>query len=338
MSMVCPDCRETFEQALLCPKCGVRLHYHPSSHTDDGEGHAAWQHTPWGRVLVGILVAQGLVHGMQMLCNAGLLASGEDSSRTVWQTLFGLVLFQALHCISLIIGGALTGAGQVRGGLLGAMVGVGSGSVFLIIQKASGESMTEVTSYGQPLLAVIFGAFGGLIGSLVWKPLPALRVPGLAASPAAKGQLHRKARPGWFSGPVAWLRVLLGIGLVFAGVLWPQRILDFVLEAGRGQLRLESHLQAKIVTWEIAGVLMFLGGAFAGATTRTGLKHGVLVGLGAGVVLLGHTLATNLDAIEPTVLLVGSVFVLSAVGGWFGGELLPPVVARSRSRVGSIMT
>ena len=53
MSMVCPDCRETFEQALLCPKCGVRLLYQPSSQTDDGEGHTSWQHTPWGRVAGG---------------------------------------------------------------------------------------------------------------------------------------------------------------------------------------------------------------------------------------------------------------------------------------------
>src|SRR5207249_5010482 len=104
----------------------------PSSgvHGRPGEG-GMWQ-TPWGRILVGLLLAQGLYQGLRQLCTAGLLVAGEDAAGDVWATLLGLVLLQGLQGLGLLAGGALAGAGQRRGAFFGMFVGLWSGVVFIL--------------------------------------------------------------------------------------------------------------------------------------------------------------------------------------------------------------
>src|SRR5207253_2902153 len=97
MSMVCPQCASTFTQALQCPTCGVRLQYQLASRRSaatlavpGADAAPQWQHTPWGRIFVGVLLTQGLTYGMQLLCTAGLLATDEEANKAIWATLFGL--------------------------------------------------------------------------------------------------------------------------------------------------------------------------------------------------------------------------------------------------------
>jgi hypothetical protein len=315
---------------LQCPTCNVRLQYRSGGRSAGAAsaacGQGQWQNTPWGRIVVGILLSQGLGHGLQMLCTAGVLAASEESSRTVWGTLFGLVLLQALHAFSLIVGAAVTAAGQRRGLFLGVVVGLVSGTVFLAAQLLQSERVPDATAFGEPVLAVVFGAVGGLLGSGIWKPLPAVKMPG-----ADKPRPRRAAvAPATLDGPVSWGRVLLGLGVVACGVLWPALILNLVVEYSQGRVRLESHLQAQLVTWEIAGVLMLVGGALAGATTRSGIKHGLLVGVAGTVLLVGNFLANRGAALEQTLLMVACVLSLSVAGGWFGGHLFPPLAAKRR--------
>jgi hypothetical protein len=307
------------------------LNYRPTARAAGGpaSGPEQWHTTPWGRLVVGILLSQGLGHGLQWLCTAGLLATSESSSRTVWGTMFGLVLLQVLHALSLLVGGALAAAGQQRGPFLGGLVGLASGFLFLVAQLWGERRPPDVAVYGQPLLALIFGALGGLIGSSVWKPLPALRTP---AGPA-------RPRPAPVARPsrdqIAWVRVLLGVGFVAAGVFWPTWLLNWVVGVSQGILRLESQLQAQLVAWEIAGLLTLLGGAIAGATTRAGIKHGFLVGLGGTVLLIGNQLANRAAVLEQTVLLVACILSLTVVGGWFGAHLFPPIGVKRR-KLGTI--
>src|SRR5436190_1000450 len=112
MAMVCPQCSTTFEQSAHCPNCGVRLLYRSRRRRGDShEGESAqWVHTPTGRIIAGILLAQGLAYGLQLLCIAMLQAT-DGSHDSVWSTIFGLVLLQAIQAISLLIGGAVAGAG-----------------------------------------------------------------------------------------------------------------------------------------------------------------------------------------------------------------------------------
>src|SRR5437868_6118900 len=124
MSMVCPQCRQAFEQRLRCPNCAIRLEFQMPSLAPAAPSPAGdednWQKTPWGRMLVGLLLAQGLAYSIQQMISAGIMATGEHGP--VWSTLWGIVLLHAVQGLTLIIGGAICGAGQRRGAVYGSLV------------------------------------------------------------------------------------------------------------------------------------------------------------------------------------------------------------------------
>jgi hypothetical protein len=302
----------------------VRLQYEPQGPNGDNQ----WQQTPWGRLVVGVTLAQGLAQGLQMLFTAGILAGDQEAGTTVWATLFGILLLHGIQGLSLIIGGAITGAGQTRGILNGSLVGLVNGSIFLLVQQARGESLTEAALLGQPILHVAFGALGGLLGTVIWRPPPSIRVRGNASLPV------RPAASPWpfFAGPICWIRVIPGVAVVVGGVVWSKTILDFVLEASNGTLTITSHLQAQLVSWEISAIATLTGAALAGATTFNGLKQGLCVGLGAALLLVGVHLADAAATLQMTVYTVASILCLTLAGGWFGCQLFPPIMPRTRHR------
>jgi hypothetical protein len=333
MAMVCPQCCVSYAQRWDCPKCHVRLVYRSSRSSkiaseDSGDGlPTTWQHTPWGSLLIGLLLAQGLNYVLTQLFTAGFKVAQEAS---VWQTLTGLVLLQALQAGSVFAAGMLTGAGQRRGLLFGAVVGVWNAVFLILIQLWTGQPLTTIDLFGLPVLQVAFGALGGLVGSLIWRPLP----PDIMPYQPRKivPSLPAQRSPSIFSGPVAWARVLTGITVAVGGVFWVDVIRDSVLEASEEKLRIDTHLQAELVTWEISALAMMVGGVLAGATTRNGSKQGLFVGLGTATVLSGIRLATVSHTPELVFLMLISALSLCFVGGWFGGHLLPPVCRPRRKR------
>jgi len=308
MSMVCPKCGEDYEQRLQCPRCHVRLAFEPRSRPEVIENPWArrdqWQNTYWGRVLVGLLLAQGLYYGLRQLLTAGLMASGDDGAKDVWTTLFGLVLGQALQAFGLLAGAVLTGAGQRRAFVLGAMVGAWNGILFVVMQRLHATILTPVALYGLPLLQIAFGAIGGTVGGLIWRPSPTLTAP-VAPAPAAAATSAlalRGRKWSLFDGPTAWGRVLLGVAVAVSGAIWSRVILDFVLESAHGRLSIESHLQARLITWEIIGLALLTGGAVAGAGAFNGLKQGLFMALGTCGALIGIRLGMGSAQLEEMVL------------------------------------
>jgi hypothetical protein len=289
-----------------------------------------WQQTPWGRLFVGLLLAQGLYYVLHHLLTAGLLATREDEANNVWATLTGLMLLQGLQVMSVLAAGLLTGAGQPRGLLFGSVVGVWNGVMFLLAQGWFGRPLTMMNMYGEPIIQAAFGALGGLIGSLIWKPSPMLLVPEVRRTPVPVAPTRE--RPSALAGPIAWTRVLTGITLAVGGIVWVNVIRDFILEASEGKLRINTHLQAELVTWEISALALLAGSALAGANTHNGLKQGLCVGIGTGIVLLGIRLAGNTFAPLPMLLNLVSMLALGMAGGWFGSQLLPPVHRVSRRK------
>ena len=91
MALACPQCKQIFEQNGVCPLCNVVLLYHadqlqpqPSSGSRLDEEMHQWQQTPWGKILIGVILAQGLSYGLQQLLTAGFVASGDTAN--VWTT------------------------------------------------------------------------------------------------------------------------------------------------------------------------------------------------------------------------------------------------------------
>lgn len=329
MAMVCPECSAVFEQRLQCPTCGVRLAYQafrPSGVVtpDADAGSSAWQHTPWGRILVGLLVAQGLSYGLQQFFTAGLMAAvGEIEGGSVWMTLTGLLLLQGLQLVGLLAGGSLVGAGQRRGLLYGALVGIWNGLLFLVLHADVWNTFSAVTLYGQPILQMAFGAVGGYVGMFIWPPPPVLDAP---ARLALRQPRPMRKKPSALDGSIVWWRVLVGTALAVAGCLSAGAILELVLDASRGRLSVTSHIEDMLLTFEITALAVFTGAALAGATTPNGLKQGLAVGVVVTTVLLGFKFGGKSFHFEATVFDVLLGVGVSIAGGWFGSQLFPPLL------------
>ncbi len=331
MSMTCPRCQRSFPGQQQCVDCGCRLQFQAFAldHTPaPGLDPVQWQHTPWGKIVAGLLLTVGLSYGLQQLCAAGFLVGGEALGAGVWGTLSGLVLLQVLQGLGLLAGGAVTGAGQTRGMLYGAAVGLGSGAMFLLLQGRHGTGTFELVLLAQPVLHAILGMFGGLLGMSIWKPPPTIPLATGAPAPASS----RDEGGRLFVGPIHHARVAAGAVIVVAGVVWSHMILDYLLRASNGTMAISSHLQARLIGWEIAALATLVGAGLAGATTANGLKQGLCVGIAAAIVIAGIHAGAARVHLEEAVVLLSCVLTLSLGGGWFGGQLFPPVgPARRRS-------
>src|SRR5437868_1404903 len=101
MAMICPNCSSAFDQHQTCPVCSVRLvNDEPAGSPGGLLESTQWQQTPWGRIFVGLLLAQGLAHALRLLSTAFLLAAVDEAGRNVWGTLFGLILLQSFQAVS----------------------------------------------------------------------------------------------------------------------------------------------------------------------------------------------------------------------------------------------
>lgn len=331
MAMVCPHCATTHDQRTQCPTCGGRLEY-----SDDRPrpSHAAprWQHTPWGRIAIGLLLAQGLFYGLRQLAT-GLLLALYPAATTPDETvaLYGLVLTQALQALTLLAGGILAGSGQRNGAILGAVVGIWNGVLAGLAPQSAGLQFSAVALYGEPLLQLALGTLAGWLGGAIWKPLP-------AAEPRGRVQRQRKAAPRprvpLFAGRIAGVRVTLGTALAVAGSLSATALFNLIVRLGEGGLSESGNMLDRLVTWEIKALALIAGAALAGANTHNGLKQGLCVGIATTLILAATEYVEPARWLEMVVLLSISTLCLCLVGGWFGSQLFPPVVPYKRRPIG----
>jgi hypothetical protein len=320
MAMVCPACSTTHDQRLHCPVCGARLVYRGPDRRRGGGRDGKWTQSPWARVIIGLLLAQGLFHGLQQLVAA------------VWLSMTGVgvveaagpaagALLQGAQLFGLLLGGLIAGSGQRSGPLLGALVGVWNGVLCLVLQPSTGVTLTTVSLYGQPLLQTACGALAGWLGCVIWKPLPMPTLPG-AAQTVRKPTLGGE-RSTLFAGQISWFRVILGTALAIAGILSANTILQTVLAAD-ARLSTADLWHDQMLTLEIKALAILAGAGLAGANTANGLKQGLCVAVPIILLLLAQPVARASTGVVTLSLL--ATFVLCVIGGWFGSQLLPPVV------------
>jgi len=323
-----------------------------------------WQQTTWGKCVIGVLLAQALFYALWQLGSAVAIMAGADPNW--WDTLFGLLVKQSMQAVSLLAAGMMAGAGQRRALRNGTIVGVYNGFFFLLVETVLlKHQMNLLTLLGQPLLQVAFGALGAYLGRVIWSPvMPVMpRAEGAAkadkeAAAMAGGIALPKARskPSPFSGKVGWIRVVTGTAVVVIGCLSANAVRDDILRDRPGipKLSVETRSQAQFVAWEISVLSMVFGGAIAGANTLNGPLQGLVVGLISTAVLIGNSIQSEWAGHEPPTetlffTLLGidpgvssvleivlfralSVIPLCLVGGWFGGQLLPPVIGPPRKK------
>ncbi|HKB02011.1 MAG TPA: hypothetical protein VKD90_07305, partial [Gemmataceae bacterium] len=188
---------------------------------------------------------------------------------------------------------------------------------------------------GVPAGLMVLGVVGGFIGRLMMPPAPVLpRI----AQPDAPGRTAAPKR----RAPLAWLRILVGATLVVGGTIYSDGIRGGLASffPGHGG----SFGAGRLVTWQVTVIVALAGGFIAGAHTRRGLGQGAVAGLLAGAAV---AVAAALDPVPslvlefwmdqlgqkvigpPTFAAVGATACLgTVVGGWLGGQLLPPGRAR----------
>jgi hypothetical protein len=288
-----------------------------------------WQQTPLGRIGIGVVLAQGLFYGLRQLLTGVLMAVwGPEAAAEIWASQQGVVLIQGVQVFSLLVSGLLTGGGQRHGFLLGGIVGVWTGVLAGLLKQNPAPVHSAIALYGQPMLSGVIGALAGWFGALVWKPLPLAQHPGL---PMIARKARKPAKSIWH-GEIAWLRVLLGAALAVAGTLFAAFVFDKLLELGAGQIGTTDDIQDKLITWEIKALAVLAGGALAGASTSNGLKQGILVGLLCSFALIALEPRLARHWVQASGLILLSSFTLAIVGGWFGGQLFPPVIKNKPAR------
>jgi hypothetical protein len=257
-------------------------------------------------------------------------------------------MFVCIQAVSLVAGAIVTGVGQRRGITYGALVGLLSGSLVIsgifcgVLGNFAasfgtqlftpGAPIRNIVMYALPILHVLFGALGGLIGSAFWRPLPEVgefSAAGLAPGGRAPSRIVRRPpeRPRTFSwkGPIRWSRVLIGTIIAVVGAVYTRNAIDWIIKISEGSINVYTIREDQVSFAEFFSLAIMLGGSIAGATTRNGLKQGACVGLASAIVLAG-LLRAGYFAGPPLYPIISTLF-LGPVGGWFASELLPPVVA-----------
>jgi hypothetical protein len=321
-----------------------------------------WQQTAWGKTLIGLLLAQGLYYGLLMLIRTVGSAMGEEPSHEWMRSFNGLMVVQAMQLVSLLAGGMVAGAGQRRGVIYGAVVGLYNGVLFLIVHvQVLGIALQPVALATLPVLQIAFGTVGGFIGNRIWKPIQPLQTlpteEGGIGAPAPKPPTDITVPPpklpkvSPFAGPVNWPRVAAGTFVAVIGTYGAQSIFAFIMRSSPEIQPLDTQRQAQFLTWEISVLALMLGGTLAGSNSTNGMKQGLVVGFFASFLLVvmylwrGETKESESTTLlftllgfkgsalaERIIFTVLSVLPLGIVGGWFGGQLLPPVIAPPRQK------
>jgi hypothetical protein len=328
MAMVCPRCSTTHEQRLHCPGCGDPLDFSDPFRTGPPKASTTWQHTTWGRVLIGLLIAQGLYYGLRHLAE-GLFLAFHSSSEPPgeMEVLWALMLIQALQAVTLIAGGVLTGSGQRNGMMLGSVVGVWNGVFSSLTSQAFGQSISAVALYGDPLLQTALGALAGWLGGAIWKPQAEVRPQ--HAVPEARPKPKRRRTP-LLAGRIAPIRVVLGTTLAVCGSLSATALYALIERLAEPNQSGYGSMLDEVVTWEIKALALFAGGVVAGLNTYNGLKQGLFVGIFSAFALSALDPSSAGRWLEITLVLVVGSGLLCTAGGWFGSQLFPPVVPYKR--------
>jgi hypothetical protein len=330
MPVVCSRCNNHFEPGRPCPRCGAPSPVAvPSNDAAPGQG-PRWQQTVLGRLLIGLILAQGLFYGLRHLLT-GVLMAVQEAEIDLWADPRNVFLLFSIQLFAVFVGSIFSGSGQRYGAFLGLLVGVWNG----VFASVMGQNVAgDAAAFGfltQPLFQAGPGLIGGAIGSMVWRPI--VHSPATLLQPTSK-----KAGPPsapMFAGPIAWGRVVFGCVAVVVASLYATKLFDKIIDLTGNKVGTGDDFQDMLITWELKAFLVLLGAVIAGASTRNGLKQGLLVGLFASSVLVGMQ-APMTQNLFRLVLLTGAGTVgLCLVGGWFGGQLFPQLMSRQRATSGT---
>lgn len=324
MIMFCPKCQTAYAEKLVCPRCSEKQRIcltAPAVLITEPAAPQSWRKPSWGRLLVGVALALAMTHVLGNLAESAHIVAFQHGMGDLARIIDKAVRLNGLEIVSVLLAGVLTGAAQKNGMLYGAGVGILSSLLLHGVSFLGGQSAALSQWVADALILLVCGAVGGAAGSRGW-PAPSKRTSWSVVTP---GRVEPLERFSAYDGPVAWMRVCMGIPIAVGGVLCANSLRELLVDIGGGALVINTSFQADCVAWEISALAILIGSAFAGATRRNGLKQGLYVGIGSAVILLGVRFTNPHLSPELLTLSVVGAVCLSLAGGWFGSQLLPPV-------------
>jgi hypothetical protein len=307
------------------------------------------------RVAMGTLLALGCYLGVRKIVTGTVLAVVSDPNEW-WLSFNGLIAVYTSQAVAVVFGSILASAGRPRGFAHGLAVGVICGALFLAFELLAGVPPQELVLYLQPPVLALVGLIAGVVGARIWSVTPLLDIP--LPNPSKLSSIHLATDATTNSGrPTVWMRVVIGTAIMICGAMVADLARHFVQKNSVGLLQVQTQGQGEFITWQLATFAILIGGLTAGAGTGAGLRHGLIAGAIAGLALLavclkegaaiapiayglGRLSLEELPVASASVFLVvmGSVLLVSLVGGWLGGALFLPLAPpgmRNRIRIGA---
>jgi hypothetical protein len=299
-----------------------------------------------------MVLTLGLYLGVRKLITGAILAIEADPDRL---SLLGQVAVYATQALAVMFGAMIAASARPVGYALGLCVGAFCGMLFLGFELLAGASVFNLVPYLLPPFLALVGLVAGVIGTRVWGAAPGLNISAPNPSKLSSVQLGL-ADPSEVGRPTNWVRILFGAAVMVVGVTIIDEVRLGMQKYSGGLLQVQSMSQGRFITWQLATLLVLLGGVTAGASTGAGLRHGLIAGIIAGAAILGVCLKMD-NAIPPVeywlewiamdgypltagpaiLAIVGSIVVVALLGGWLGSALflpLAPPQMRHRLRSG----
>ncbi len=352
MRRICPQCRMAFPNKAQCPTCGVpTIEVAAQTTVLPGLALSAQERSDrspgiWERLISATLVATGVYFGAQLMLDAWAWGqAGVSVHRTPWgPPAMAVALF-----LSALLGGLSVGGGNLRSIASGVLVGL----ALMIPVTACDLVRWGHSAIPQLVIAWLIvptiAALGGRHGRFLFPHWT--DVNDIPVAPSRERARRRQPRERSEPAKIAWARIVGGAALAVGCTVWAGRIREYILGTSGGLFTVDSRLQIHFVTWVIASLGVLAGGIFAGASTRAGLRHGLLVGVLScasifviSLFVLREALPAERffativglseeDADQPArvaLFLLTNTLLLGILGGLTGSMLLPPTTRRSR--------
>ncbi len=339
MQLYCPSCQTPSTATDRCPRCGDRLITAAEAYVPaPAAGVVApdpIRPTAPGRVAVGCVAALGLYLALREFANTVV------PEPEWWASSAGFVLGCVVRGFGALGGGLLAGAGRRQGAVTGLIVGGVFGGL-LLLADAMTIGLIGPTEMGVAGGLAVLAALAGAVGGWVWPPEAELpQAPPVQRRGSSLARLAAEQRQQRRGRPTSWVRVLIGAVIVVAGVAGADPARTAMKKETGGILNTGGPAQAGLVDLQLAALAVILGSVVAGGGTGAGVRHGILAGglAGLGVAVLGSGWTAPVvsglfelmggsppGGTKGPMLLGMGVTLLSTAGGWFGGQIFPPVV------------
>lgn len=341
MNLYCPSCQSAFPGTDLCPRCGVRLLTPAEAFTimPDREFEApdTIRATLITRLVVGLTVGAGLYLGLHEWATA----TGTPSEATV-ENEAGVWVGFGMQVVAVVVGGLLAGAGRPLGLFTGLFVGLGIAALS-VVPAVRGEGIDGLGG-GLAAGVVALGAAAGFVGAKVWPATSEVVDPigrGSGSSLAHLAESEDRART---NRQTDWLRIVVAVTIALIGLGGSGSIRAGIRSTTNGAIHMGGPGASPMSDLGVASLFVLTAAVVAGANTRSGPRHGLILGAAVGLIAIAMStqripsavvgllklFEIHPDISNPNALLavMATFLIVCGVTGWFGGQLLPPLAPK----------